>query len=279
MLEICFGGRYLLLVMSLFAIYCGFLYNECFALPMALFPSNWAYPDPPTEGALAIRTSTDYVYPFGVDPLWKGAGNELDYYNSLKMKMSVIMGVVQMTLGIVLSLFNHLHFKKPYNIIFEFFPQIIFLSAIFGYMDVLIVFKWLKDWSQGDYPPTDAHLVPRLLNVMIQMLLSPWSVPDDYKMYPGQLYVQLTLVIVAVICVPLMLLPKPFLLRRDAMKAKEYTRIETAEDHDDHHEEEFNFSEVFIHQVIHTIEFVLGSVSNTASYLRLWALSLAHAGM
>ena len=50
-------------------------------------------------------------YGFGVDPVWRGTKTELPYLNSLKMKMSIIIGVTHMNLGILMSLFNNNYFR------------------------------------------------------------------------------------------------------------------------------------------------------------------------
>ena len=63
------------------------------------------------------------------------------------MKLSVIIAVVHMSVGVAIKAFNSIFFKKYLDLFCEFFPQFILLVSLFGYMDFLIVFKWLKDWS------------------------------------------------------------------------------------------------------------------------------------
>jgi V-type H+-transporting ATPase subunit a len=60
----------------------------------------------------------DCVYPIGIDPMWAVASNELAFINSLKMKLSVIIGVLHMSFGVILKALNSKYFKKRLDFIF-----------------------------------------------------------------------------------------------------------------------------------------------------------------
>merc|ERR1712004_419060 len=168
---------------------------------------------------------------------WQSASNKIGFLNTYKMKISL-------TFGVMMSLWNKLSKKQYASIFLEFFPQVIFLLGIFGYLILMIFIKWVL-YGANLPDPHSEHCAPNLLITFINMMLNKKAEVDmkmdgchvgnkylEVYMYPGQAGLQSFLVM---------------------------------------------FGVLMINQGIHTIEYVLGSVSHTASYLRLWALSLAHA--
>ncbi|KAK0552434.1 H(+)-transporting V0 sector ATPase subunit a [Tilletia horrida] len=320
--DMFFYGRYIVLLMGAFSIFTGFLYNDIFSKSLHLFHPGWKWIR--GDGELTA-VKLDHVYPFGLDPTWHGASNNLVFTNSMKMKMSIILGVFHMSLAIFLQAPNFIHFDQQYSLWAELIPQITFFWSLFGYLTVAIIYKWATNWYE-----TDANGVvfrnnpPSLLNMLIYMFLSPGNVEKEKELYSGQAFVQTVLLLMAAVCVPWMLIAKPYILyqKNKSRKGAGYRAVGGHEqggeelpshhgggsggtgllDDDDEdeaghggngvtsaaqqggggggghgHGEEFELGEVIIHQIIHTIEFCLGCISNTASYLRLWALSLAHA--
>ncbi|XP_043860698.1 V-type proton ATPase 116 kDa subunit a1 isoform X4 [Dromiciops gliroides] len=311
MFSTVFNGRYIILLMGVFSIYTGLIYNDCFSKALNIFGSSWSvrpmFMSNWTEDTLlgnpvlqldpAIKGVFEGPYPFGIDPIWNIATNKLTFLNSFKMKMSVILGIIHMTFGVTLSLLNHTYFKKPLNIYLEFIPEIIFMTSLFGYLVILIFYKWT---AYDVYSSKDA---PSLLIHFINMFLFSYSDSSNNMLYSGQQGVQCFLVVIAMLCVPWMLVFKPLILRHQYLRRKhlgthnfggirvgngpteedaeiiQHDQLSThSEDADEPSEDEvFDFGDTMVHQAIHTIEYCLGCISNTASYLRLWALSLAHA--
>ncbi|CCI48788.1 unnamed protein product [Albugo candida] len=314
-----YGGRYMITMMGAFAIYAGFIYNDFFSLSLNLFGSKFSYPDCIEDehsttkcqamyhihGHESYVNATDVttgsnVYSFGLDPIWKTSENELLFFNSFKMKLSVILGILQMLFGICLRGWNAVYFRDYSGFFFEFLPQLVFATSLFFYMIVLVVMKWSINWLERmsyEVCPFDFEgehtgcRPPSLVNTLINIVLNPTKVVDP--MYEGQLKTQQTLLLFALGSVPVMLFFKPLVFKlqhrskksdhvMDDMDDETELMLSNSHGHSnrgghgtdgDSHED---FGEMFIHQAIETIEFVLGMVSNTASYLRLWALSLAH---
>jgi V-type H+-transporting ATPase subunit a len=165
-------NRYLLLLMGFFALYCGFIYNEFFSLALPLFGT--CYDESATSAFstfyIPTRKENTCVYPFGFDPAWRNSKNELTFTNSYKMKISVIIGVLHMTFGLLLKGANEIYFNRKVRFVFEFIPQLFFMIGLFGYMILLIFIKWATDWSGK------THYAPSLISQMMNIFLSFGSV-------------------------------------------------------------------------------------------------------
>uniref|UniRef100_A0A8C1X6X2 V-type proton ATPase subunit a n=2 Tax=Cyprinus carpio TaxID=7962 RepID=A0A8C1X6X2_CYPCA len=278
--DVVIGGRYIILLMGMFSIYTGLIYNDCFSKSFNIFGSSWCvrpmfHPHGPWQNEtlheyhhLQLNPSVPGVYSgdpyvFGIDPVWNIASNKLSFLNSFKMKMSVILGVSHMLFGVTLSLVNFVHFRKFQDIFLQFVPQLIFMLSLFGYLIFLILYKWCITLR--------SETAPSILLLFINMMLFDYQ-SEHVLLYGGQKGLQIFLVLTAVLMVPVLLLVKPFLIYRTRMKTRH--QVSRAEQHC---EPGVSMGDIFVYQAIHTVEFCLGCISNTASYLRLWALSLAHA--
>jgi V-type H+-transporting ATPase subunit a len=354
--------KHFLLLMGFFATFCGFCYNDYSSVALYTFGRSCYELQPNGPGSQIGVQKEGCVYPFGIDPTWYLSTSELTYMNSVKMKLSVIFGVWQMSIGICLKGSNNLYYGNWVDFLFEFLPQIIVMLCMFGYMDLLIVWKWLTNWEGR------TSNSPSIISTMIDMFLNGGkpTVESDLPIigtWKEQTEIENILMYIVLICIPLMLFVKPVFVALggkkkhhaastdeivkiaiihalgeepnfkedddsfkqpferitvDQIQFKEkfarYRELENAlddaynsygglrlsrkqaqdyvdcymmwKDRDfkqlivnsagDQGHAVHDFGELMIHQLIETIEFILGTVSNTASYLRLWALSLAH---
>ena len=280
--------------MGFFGTFCGFMYNDFLSIPIN-FPTCFTNRIDLNPGQKAenityyeLNKTENCNYKFGLDPIWLTATNELAVINSLKMKLSVILGVMQMLLGIVLKGINNILECDMIEFFFVFIPEFVLMLILFGYMDLLIILKWNQNYMN------DTGNAPDIKTIMMEIFLKPmgnytkkpiWG--DEKKMAKFHSLI----LILSVICIIIMIIPTVILknIRSKAKykKQKNNTLDKLLMNEDDFHEElidninknekpQPSFSDILVGVLIETIEFVLGTVSNTASYLRLWALSLAH---
>ena len=286
--AMAFYGRYIMLMFGVFSMYTGVVYNDVFSKAFSPFDSEWHYPRDAGE-SIKGQLKDNYRYPFGLDWAWHGTENELLMSNSFKMKLAILLGWAHMTYALMFQLVNARHFKSRVDIWGNFVPGLIFFQSIFGYLVFCIVYKWCVDWYAVGKSP------PGLLNMLIYMFLQPGTVDEELYSGQAVVQVILLLLAVANVPVLLLLKPLWLRHQHNKTAKQGYrgigdtSRITHALDDDDdesnpdarangrdsmgddegamiteniggggddEEHEEFEFSEVMIHQVGLTIAFM-----------------------
>lgn len=154
--------RYFMFSLGFFACFVGLLYNEFFSFPLDLFGSCYGaepeYLNPQyntdnetLSGWGYMRESLECTYPFGMDPVWKLSELDIQMFNGVKMKISVILGVFLMELGICCKMVNAAYRNKGVEMC-EAVAMFLMLFLLFGFMDILIFVKWLIPMDIQDGP-------------------------------------------------------------------------------------------------------------------------------
>jgi V-type H+-transporting ATPase subunit a len=253
------------MLFGFFSIYVGCIYNEFAGYSLNLISSCYTM----KSEAPYVHRKEKCTIPFGMDPVWTISENGINYVNSLKMKIAVILGSVHMLTGVVFKAINYVHKKDYLHFFGVFLPQLLYMGSFLSYLVFLIFYKWNYNWTSSNN--SDA---PSIITMLANILLKYGGVGDDY-LFEGQYYFSYTVIITLVVSIIWMQIVVPLAHKKEDERK-----------HSDD-ENEFRLSilnnqqahssdSAFIYQFIETSEFSLGVISNTASYLRLWALSLAH---
>merc|ERR1719440_1693453 len=94
---------------------------------------------------------------------------------------------------------NSLHEGNSTDFTFECIPMMTFMLCFFGYMDYMILYKWV----------TPMQNPPSIINSLICMAMGQ---EDKFPLYAGAIGVSQFLMFLSVLSVPIMLIPKPVVL-------------------------------------------------------------------
>lgn len=252
--ELIFHGRYVMVLMGAWSVYFGFLYMDFFGAPFG-------------ESLSASVRGTCW---FGIDHIWHVAKNGSAFINSLKMKSSLVIGFCHLLLGMVLSGMNAVYRGDRVRLFCVVIPQFAVFLSLVGYMVGMIILKWV----------TPDERWPSIISLVIEMI--SFSAPaSDFMVFSGHVFLQRILMSIIIASVPVMIIAPPSFQiisgrKRSRQGAAERKQTEEKGGAAEEKSEE-DLLEIWMHSVIETVEFLMGLISNISSYLRLWAVSLAHA--